>query len=98
MGRKEEEVKKELTFLPSLPRVVAPAENNLSFIETSALDANNVESAFQNILGGAFQLSSGSASSRPRPRNETQELILPSPPHIPFHFSLSPCPSKYLSS
>lgn len=27
-------------------------ENNLSFIETSALDASNVETAFQNILGG----------------------------------------------
>ena len=28
------------------------AENGLSFIETSALDASNVESAFQNILTG----------------------------------------------
>lgn len=28
------------------------AENSLSFIETSALDASNVESAFQNILTG----------------------------------------------
>jgi len=27
-------------------------ENNLSFIETSALDASNVELAFQNILTG----------------------------------------------
>ena len=27
-------------------------ENNLSFIETSALDANNVELAFQNIVTG----------------------------------------------
>ena len=33
------------------------AENHLSFIETSALDASNVESAFQNILTGKlFQL------------------------------------------
>jgi hypothetical protein len=34
-------------------------ENNLSFIETSALDASNVELAFQNILTGMldyFQL------------------------------------------
>lgn len=31
-------------------------ENNLSFIETSALDASNVELAFQNILTGTFQL------------------------------------------
>ena len=30
------------------------AENGLSFIETSALDASNVESAFQTILTGKF--------------------------------------------
>ncbi len=30
------------------------AENRLSFIETSALDASNVESAFQNILTSMF--------------------------------------------
>jgi Ras-related protein Rab-11A len=30
----------------------ALAENHLSFIETSALDASNVEMAFQNILTG----------------------------------------------
>ena len=29
-------------------------DNNLSFIETSALDASNVELAFQNILTGMF--------------------------------------------
>jgi len=29
-------------------------DNNLSFIETSALDASNVELAFQNILTGNF--------------------------------------------
>lgn len=31
-------------------------ENNLSFIETSALDASNVELAFQNILTGKITL------------------------------------------
>ena len=31
-----------------------PGENNLSFIETSALDASNVELAFQNILTGTI--------------------------------------------
>lgn len=31
-----------------------PGENNLSFIETSALDASNVELAFQNILTGTY--------------------------------------------
>lgn len=30
------------------------AENGLSFIETSALDASNVEAAFQTILTGMF--------------------------------------------
>lgn len=30
-------------------------ENHLSFIETSALDASNVELAFQNILTGALE-------------------------------------------
>jgi small GTP-binding protein len=33
--------------------VLILAENGLSFIETSALDASNVESAFQTILTGA---------------------------------------------
>lgn len=31
-------------------------ENHLSFIETSALDASNVELAFQNILTGTSPL------------------------------------------
>ena len=31
---------------------LSAGENNLSFIETSALDASNVELAFQNILTG----------------------------------------------
>lgn len=32
--------------------ITETGENNLSFIETSALDASNVELAFQNILTG----------------------------------------------
>ena len=32
--------------------------NNLSFIETSALDSTNVETAFQNILTGIWFTSS----------------------------------------
>jgi hypothetical protein len=40
-------------------------ENNLSFIETSALDASNVELAFQNIL-------TGTASSIPTTWQDTQ--------------------------
>lgn len=41
-----------LIGLPYLSCFVCTAENNLSFIETSALDASNVEQAFQNILTG----------------------------------------------
>ena len=32
------------------------AENGLSFIETSALDASNVESAFQTILTDIYKI------------------------------------------
>ena len=35
---------------------VGAGDNNLSFIETSALDASNVELAFQNILTGTIIL------------------------------------------
>lgn len=34
--------------------IIYLGENHLSFIETSALDASNVELAFQNILTGKF--------------------------------------------
>lgn len=37
-------------------------ENHLSFIETSALDASNVELAFQNILTGKMSPKQNSAS------------------------------------
>ena len=38
--------------------LIGIGENNLSFIETSALDASNVELAFQNILTGMYSLTS----------------------------------------
>ena len=38
-------------------RLMVKGDNNLSFIETSALDASNVELAFQNILTGIFYMS-----------------------------------------
>jgi len=47
--------KSDLKHLRAVPTEEARAfasENNLSFIETSALDASNVELAFQNILTG----------------------------------------------
>ncbi|RVD80641.1 uncharacterized protein DFL_008535 [Arthrobotrys flagrans] len=42
------------------------AENHLSFIETSALDASNVELAFQNILTEIYRI----VSSKVLPENE----------------------------
>lgn len=33
-----------------------PEKNNLSFIETSALDSTNVEEAFKNILTGGSRV------------------------------------------
>lgn len=47
--------KSDLRHLRAVPTEEAKAfaaENNLSFIETSALDASNVEGAFQSILTG----------------------------------------------
>ena len=41
---------KHLRAVPTDEAKAFAAENNLSFIETSALDASNVEQAFQNIL------------------------------------------------
>lgn len=37
-----------------------PEKNNLSFIETSALDSTNVEEAFKNILTGGHRVRLGS--------------------------------------
>ena len=50
--------KSDLRHLRAVPTEEAKTfakENNLSFIETSALDASNVEGAFQNILTGKIQ-------------------------------------------
>jgi small GTP-binding protein len=43
---------KHLRAVPTDEAKAFAAENGLSFIETSALDASNVESAFQTILTG----------------------------------------------
>jgi Ras-related protein Rab-11A len=54
------------------------AENNLSFIETSALDASNVELAFQNILTEIYRIVSNKAlesSSGDFPRPTSGETI-----------------------
>ena len=51
--------KSDLKHLRAVPTDEAKAfatENNLSFIETSALDASNVEAAFQNILSVIYHI------------------------------------------
>ncbi|TVY67488.1 Ras-related protein Rab-11B [Lachnellula suecica] len=59
--------KSDLRHLRAVPTEEAkqfanvPGENNLSFIETSALDASNVELAFQNILTEIYRIVSQKA-------------------------------------
>ena len=66
-------------------------DNNLSFIETSALDASNVELAFQNILTGMISISCSvrrnsrlkitqkfTASSHKRPLTTATQVKTPS--------------------
>ncbi|PWN24505.1 ras-domain-containing protein [Jaminaea rosea] len=56
--------KSDLRHLRAVPTDEArsfAAENNLSFIETSALDASNVEQAFQNILTEIYRIVSNKA-------------------------------------
>ncbi|KAG9284119.1 hypothetical protein G9A89_022893 [Geosiphon pyriformis] len=56
--------KSDLRHLRAVPTEEAKqfaAENNLSFIETSALDASNVEVAFQNILTEIYRIVSNKA-------------------------------------
>ncbi|KAL8281547.1 hypothetical protein RQP46_006231 [Phenoliferia psychrophenolica] len=56
--------KSDLRHLRAVPTEEAKAfsqENGLSFIETSALDASNVENAFQNILTEIYRIVSSKA-------------------------------------
>ena len=56
--------KSDLRHLRAVPTEEATnfaKENNLSFIETSALDASNVESAFQQILTAIYRIVSSKA-------------------------------------
>ncbi|KAL9616176.1 MAG: hypothetical protein Q9160_008929 [Pyrenula sp. 1 TL-2023] len=56
--------KSDLKHLRAVPTDEAKqfaSENNLSFIETSALDASNVELAFQNILTEIYRIVSSKA-------------------------------------
>jgi Ras-related protein Rab-11A len=67
--------KSDLKHLRAVPTDEAKAfstENGLSFIETSALDASNVESAFQNILTEIYRIVSNKALE------SSQDVIKPS--------------------
>jgi len=52
---------KHLRAVPTEEAKAFAAENGLSFIETSALDASNVESAFQTILTDIYHIVSAKA-------------------------------------
>jgi len=52
---------KHLRAVPTEEAKAFSAENGLSFIETSALDASNVESAFQTILTDIYRIVSSKA-------------------------------------
>jgi len=78
--------KSDLRHLRAVPTDQAKAfaaENGLSFIETSALDASNVELAFQNILTEIYRIVSsknleqGDAGVRP---GEGQKIPLSTAP------------------
>lgn len=66
---------KHLRAVPTEEAKTFAAENGLSFIETSALDASNVESAFQTILSDIYRIVSSKSleqSADPiKPANET---------------------------
>lgn len=53
---------KHLRAVPTEEGTTFATENNLSFIETSALDASNVEGAFHSILTGMLTRYSGMQS------------------------------------
>ncbi|KAG8889336.1 hypothetical protein FRB99_003994, partial [Tulasnella sp. 403] len=76
--------KSDLKHLRAVPTEEAKAfssENGLSFIETSALDASNVEAAFQNILTEIYRIVSNKAleSSQDPIKPTTSETITVTP-------------------
>ncbi|KDQ18553.1 hypothetical protein BOTBODRAFT_28943 [Botryobasidium botryosum FD-172 SS1] len=77
--------KSDLKHLRSVPTEEAKnfsTENGLSFIETSAMDASNVEAAFQNILTDIYRIVSNRAlesSSEPAIQPSGGQTITVSP-------------------
>ena len=73
--------KSDLKHLRAVPTDEAKdfsEKNNLSFIETSALDSTNVENAFQNILTEIYRIVSqkqlDSPDNNPQPGQNTTTL------------------------
>lgn len=66
-----------------LKNFISIERNNLSFIETSALDSTNVEAAFQQILTEIYrivsqkQIRNDNADDQSSPDNITPVTILP---------------------
>jgi len=78
--------KSDLRHLRAVPTDEAKqfaSENNLGFIETSALDASNVESAFQTILTDIYRIVSNKAldasNDAIRPSNGETIQVTPTP-------------------
>ncbi|KAL1848091.1 Rab GTPase ypt31 [Paecilomyces lecythidis] len=74
--------KSDLRHLRAVPTEEAKqfaSDNNLSFIETSALDASNVELAFQNILTEIYRIVSSKAldngESGQNPLGERRQVV-----------------------
>jgi len=70
---------KHLRAVPTEEAKAFAAENGLSFIETSALDASNVESAFQNILTEIYRIVSNKAleADNPIKPRDGETIIVP---------------------
>jgi len=70
---------KHLRAVPTDEAKAFAAENSLSFIETSALDASNVESAFQTILTDIYRIVSSksleSSTSNIEPPKESFSVV-----------------------
>jgi len=88
--------KSDLKHLRAVPTEEAKnfsTENGLSFIETSALDASNVEAAFQNILTEIYRIVSNKAleSSQDPVKPTASESILVTPSLDPSAQAKSGC-------
>jgi len=75
---------KHLRAVPTDEAKAFAAENGLSFIETSALDASNVESAFQTILTDIYRIVSSKSLE------QSADLIKPSSETITVSQTVDP--------